>query len=143
MKRTVFFASVLVVLVGGAMLAWQRYAPAPEPQRLPPAEDLRVAMQHRMNDVLRMRAAFDAGDTPVAEPFHAFAGLPNSEFVDDVTSYQAYFALFDDMYAAIYTAENPRMQFNMVMNSCIACHQNVCPGPLRGMNRLIIPELDL
>jgi hypothetical protein len=127
-------ALVLVVIV-------QVMRPQVEP--LPPAETLRDAMQHRMQDVLRIRAELDAGKVPSAAPFHAFAGLPNSEFVEDVSEYQAYFALFDDMYADIFTSENPRLQFNMVMNSCIACHQNVCPGPLRGMNRLVIAELDL
>ncbi|MCC5925619.1 MAG: hypothetical protein JJU41_03575 [Bacteroidetes bacterium] len=103
------------------------------------AEDLREAMQERMSDMLRIHADLEAGKTPVAKPLTSFAGLPHSEHVDDVSEYQDFFMVFESMYADIFTSENPRQQFNIVMSSCIACHQNVCPGPLRSMNRLLLP----
>jgi len=111
----------------------------PERKVYEPAEDLREAMQERMTDMLRIHADLEAGRTPVPRPLTPFPGLPNSDHVDDVAEYQDFFEVFESMYADLFKTDNPRQQFNVVMSSCIACHQNVCPGPLRSMNRLILP----
>lgn len=93
-------------------------------------------MQERMSEMLRIREEIQAGQFPVKKPFTEFAGLPHSEFVDDVSEHQDFFKVFDQMYGQIFTSEDPRQQFNIVANSCAACHQTVCPGPLRSIRRL-------
>jgi hypothetical protein len=100
---------------------------------------LRDAMQERMQDVVRLREAWDRGEPMERMEFARFAGLPHSEFVDDVSEYQVWFEAFDDMYEAIFSAENPAKQFNLVIQNCAACHRTVCPGPLRSITRLEIP----
>lgn len=132
MKRVLLIA--LAVLTGFGIMHL-----LPEREVYVPAEDLREAMQERMTDMLRIHADLEAGKTLQPRPLTAFAGLPNSEHVSDVSEYQDFFVVFESMYADIFTSQNPRQQFNMVMSSCIACHQNVCPGPLRSMNRLLLP----
>lgn len=99
--------------------------------------DLRDAMQERMAEVLRIREELDRGEHPAAREFARFAGLPHSEFVDDVSEYQEMFEVFDTMYEGIFKAADPEAQFRLVMQTCISCHQQVCPGPLRAMNRLV------
>ncbi len=110
-------------------------------ERYEPAQDLREAMQERMSDVVRLREAYDNGEPMQRREFTRFAGLPNSEFVDDVSVYQAYFEIFDDMYEEIFKSDAPEKQFNIIIQSCYACHQDVCPGPLRAIKRLEITEL--
>jgi hypothetical protein len=131
---------LLIILVG--LLVWGLFRftgiLSPSPAYEPP-DNLRDAMQERMTDMLRLHEAITEGKPLVREPFIDFAGLPHSEFVDDVSEYQDFFVVFDTMYEGIFTAPNPKLQFNVVIQSCIACHQNVCPGPLRSMNRLILP----
>lgn len=105
-----------------------------------PVIDLREAMQERMTDVLRIREALDEDRLPERVDFINFKGLPISEFVDDVSEYQAYFEIFDEMYEDIFTSEYPAKQFNVIIQSCAACHENVCPGPLRAIRRLEIDE---
>jgi hypothetical protein len=103
---------------------------------------LREAMQERMQDVVRLREAWDRDEPMERAEFTRFAGLPHSEFVDDVSEYQEWFDTFDNMYESIFTAENPVNQFNLVIQNCAACHRTVCPGPLRSIARLEIPVAD-
>lgn len=132
MKRLLLIA--VAVLAGFSIMTL-----LPEKEVYEPAADLREAMQERMTDMLRIHAALEEGRTPEPQPLTPFPGLPHSEHVDDVSEYQDFFVVFESMYDDIFTAEDQRQQFNVVMASCIACHQNVCPGPLRYMNRLILP----
>lgn len=132
MKRILLIA--MAVFTGFLLTTW-----LPGQRTYVPAEDLREAMQERMSEMLRIHADLEAGKQPTPRPVTQFAGLPHSEHVDDVSEYQDFFVVFESMYADLFTASDPRQQFNVVMASCIACHQNVCPGPLRSMNRLMLP----
>lgn len=105
-------------------------------------EILREAMQERMQDMLRMRELILVGERPDSIPLTRFAGLRNSEFVADsvVASHQEFLNAFDAMYATIYTARDPKEQFNALVQTCAACHTQTCPGPLRSIQRLQIVE---
>jgi hypothetical protein len=136
MSRPVGWIILTGLLIWGVVRFTGTFSSEPAYQ---PPDNLRDAMQERMTDVLRLHEALVEGKPLVREPFVAFAGLPHSEFVDDVSEYQDFFKVFDELYEGIFTAPNPKLQFNVVMQSCVACHQTVCPGPLRSMNRLIFP----
>jgi cytochrome c556 len=101
-----------------------------------PKEDLRAAMQERMADMKRIKAALDAGETPTSMPLTPFAGLPHSEFVDGVEQYQDALAAFDVMYAGLFTAADKQAQYAIVAATCESCHMQVCPGPLRAIRKL-------
>lgn len=101
-----------------------------------PKADLRAAMQERMADMKRIKAALDAGEAPVAQPLTLFAGLPHSEFVDDVDAYQPALKAFDEMYAGLFTAADKQAQYAIVAATCESCHMQVCPGPLRAIRKL-------
>lgn len=103
-------------------------------------EILREAMQERMQDMLRMREALLSGERPDSIPLTHFAGLPNSEFVADsiVASHQDFFKTFDAMYGSVYTAQDPKQQFNVIVQTCASCHAQTCPGPLRSIKKLEI-----
>jgi hypothetical protein len=103
-------------------------------------EILREAMQERMQDMVRMREMLLAGERPDSISLTKFAGLPNSEFVADsiVATHQEFFKTFDAMYGSVYTARDPKQQFNVIVQTCAACHTQTCPGPLRSIQRLEI-----
>ncbi len=119
----------LVLLIFGAISC-------SEPATYVPKEDLRAAMQERMADMKRIKAAIDAGEPLTQRPITGFAGLPHSEFVDGVEQYQPALKGFDSMYAALFTAEDKKAQYAIVVAGCESCHTQVCPGPLRAIRKL-------
>lgn len=131
-------AAVIILVALCGVFLYQVMRPADDAVAYTPPDNLRDAMQERMADLLRMHAQLESGESPTPASWVEFAGLPHSEFVNDVSQYQEYFVVFDEFYAQISQSPDARNQFNLVVQSCIACHQNVCPGPLRAMNRLIL-----
>lgn len=109
-----------------------------------PEVNLRDAMQHRLQDMLRMKQSFEEGKIPSPDPkiIH-FAGLGHSEAVKEVVSYQDHFMSFDQFYAdlngySIQQRQEAIAHYNTIVRSCESCHQTVCPGPLRSIKRLKI-----
>ncbi len=51
------------------------------------------------------------------------------------TSAKAFLATLDKFYKE---KENQVENFNLVVNACIACHQNYCPGPIKKIKKLAI-----
>jgi hypothetical protein len=135
MMRT--FLGILLIL-GCFLVAWSCGKSEPVAE-----VTLRDAMQERMSEVLRIKEQIENNEPISPKEFTRFAGLPNSEFVDDVSEYQAYFDVFDGLYEQMFTAEDPRQHFNTIVQSCAACHTTVCPGPLRSIQRLEISEISL
>lgn len=107
-----------------------------ESPRYEPKADLRAAMQERMADMKRLKAAMDAGQPLLREPLTAFAGLPHSEFVESVDEYQPALHAFEQTYAALFTAADKQAQYALVVAACESCHVQVCPGPLRAIRKL-------
>ncbi len=145
--RYLFFISLFLL---GVLLAWHLTPGQSDSDLINddidylPVENLRDAMQERMSEMLRIRESIQEGKQPEIRPFTKFSGLPHSEFVDDVSEHQDFFKVFDEMYGQIFTSSDPRQQFNIVANSCAACHQTVCPGPLRSIRRLpVIADIGL
>lgn len=101
-----------------------------------PKEDLRAAMQERMADMKRIKAAIDSGEPLTREPLTPFAELPHSEFVESVEEYQPALQAFEETYAALFTAADKQAQYALVVATCESCHVQVCPGPLRAIRKL-------
>jgi hypothetical protein len=51
------------------------------------------------------------------------------------TSAKAFLATMDKFYSE---KENQVENFNLVVNACVACHQNYCPGPIKKIKKLAI-----
>lgn len=51
------------------------------------------------------------------------------------SSAKAFLATLDKFYAE---KENQVENFNLVVNACVACHQNYCPGPIKKIKKLTI-----
>jgi hypothetical protein len=59
------------------------------------------------------------------------------EKIDD--TYQAMAGAFLDNYSLFeQTAENPTEAFNIMLQNCLVCHQQKCPGPVKAINKLKI-----
>ncbi|TAH17290.1 MAG: hypothetical protein EAZ08_14040 [Cytophagales bacterium] len=51
------------------------------------------------------------------------------------TSAKVFLQTLDKFYAE---KENQIENFNLVVNACVACHQNYCPGPIKKIKKLAI-----
>ena len=58
----------------------------------------------------------------------------DGEFYNSMTD--AYLKSIDDLTSA--TSENAKEKYNNMVNVCIQCHQQICPGPIMKINKLII-----
>lgn len=65
------------------------------------------------------------------------AELTDASDRDAFFNEQAY--LFIDAQKAIYEAEDPKKQFNSMVNQCLECHTKKCGGPIPRIKKLIIP----
>lgn len=126
----------IVVLILGVTFAAFGFISCSETPSHVPATDLRGAMQERMTDIKRIKAALEAGEPIEKRPLTEFAGLPHSEFVDGVEEYQDALAGFDVLYAGLFRAADPQAHFKIIVSSCESCHMQICPGPLRGIRNL-------
>lgn len=125
----------VALILGITMTAFGFMSCSETPSHVP-ATDLRAAMQERMTDIKRIKAALEAGEPLVKQPLTTLAGLPHSEFVDGVEEYQQALASFDVLYAGLFTAADPQAHFKIIVSSCESCHMQICPGPLRAIRNL-------
>ena len=59
---------------------------------------------------------------------------------DRTESFEVFSKTFIKNQQAIFTAsqENVKEQFNLMVNSCIACHKTTCTGPIPRIKKLLI-----
>ena len=60
---------------------------------------------------------------------------------DRSSSFDAFSQAFIQNQKAIFTSSktNVKEQFNMMVNSCVACHKTTCTGPIPKIKKLLIP----
>jgi len=63
-------------------------------------------------------------------------GVRNTKY-DDMAS--TYLYAVDDLERA-KTVEDRKMAYGRVLNGCVSCHQNTCPGPIASIVALELPE---
>lgn len=99
-------------------------------------------MRERTNQLQEIRASIVAGQEPgtASLTFTAFTkGEPSREALRDpgvIGQLQG----FDAFYAQFL--QNPTPQnYQIVIQSCISCHERLCPGPLRLIRSLALEEI--
>lgn len=89
---------------------------------------------------LQLKEQILNGDTLAAYP-EAFYKLHSAQLTDP-SDRDAFFNeqsfLFINAQKAIYEAENPKEQFNNMVNQCLECHSKKCGGPIPRIKKLII-----
>jgi len=122
--------------------------PAPAKSVINPNGDTELALLMRslFDESLVMRQAIEAGNAPVftydpAAILTAHATEPEKAASPAYKSLgAAYIAATDALKNA--SPENRKSYYQGMVHSCIACHEQLCPGPTRKINRLFFEELD-
>ncbi len=108
-----------------------------------PNEDSELAwlMRQMYEDGEKMKVAVQQKQLPedFREKFkNIHTAIPTDASVkSDVfdASAQAFLKTMDKFYTE---KENQVENFNLVVNACVACHQNYCPGPIKKIKKLAI-----
>lgn len=100
-------------------------------------------MRERTNQIREIRAAIESGQRPEATLFKydVFTnGEPSRDALKE-PGVQGQLMAFDTFYARF--AENPTpANYDIMIKTCISCHERLCPGPLRLIRSLSIEEME-
>lgn len=95
-------------------------------------------MRERLEELRELKSAIENNsphELPV--PVSFMDGVPSR---DELTTeaFQAQLLAFEMLYDTFrsISAEERKERYNLVVQSCIACHQNYCPGPIRAIRTL-------
>ena len=139
----------LIVVMAVLLLAQCNETPAPEQQAekvINPNGDSELAllMRQMFDDGMAMKAAIESGTEPVFnhEPqaiFTAQATEPEKAASKAYHDFgQAYLASVKAFQSA--TPEERKAFYTGMVQSCMACHEQLCPGPTRKIKRMYFEE---
>ncbi len=89
-------------------------------------------MRERTNQLQALKQSFE-NDKPLPEDLQEyghFAGSKTSREALDEPGVQGQLKAFETFYARFVSNPDPET-YNIVVKTCISCHERLCPGPLR------------
>ena len=112
------------------------------------SSELALLMRAMFNDGEVMKQAVEAGKMPeVVVPYHKITtATPTNRAEVETESFKniskAYLEAMENLENAA-TPEEAREQYKVVINTCISCHMNACPGPISKIRKLELQETEL
>ncbi|AXJ00365.1 hypothetical protein CYPRO_1100 [Cyclonatronum proteinivorum] len=106
------------------------------------AQSLSELMRERTNQMQALQAVFEAGEIPdtASLSFIPFVqGEPSREALRD-PGVIGQMEGFDAFYARFMDHPTPQ-NYQIVVQSCVSCHERLCPGPLRLIRGLALEEI--
>jgi cytochrome c556 len=105
--------------------------------------ELALLMRDMYQDAEQMKADLQNGKLPVdfREKFKAIHSAIPTEPLSNKPAFdamaQGYLAEMDSIYS--FTDATKRVEkFNLMVQNCVTCHQQYCPGPIKRIKKLII-----
>ena len=104
--------------------------------------ELALLMRKMYDEMKLVKDSINRGYTVKTDFYDEFKRIQTAhatepEKIDD--TYQAMAVAFLDNYASFeQTAENQTEAFNIMLQNCLVCHQQKCPGPVKAINKLKI-----
>jgi len=149
--------TVIAALLGGALFLAQcsNEKPAPEAAKsdstatscskpLNPNGDSELAllMRNMMHSSQNLKEMVKQGQLPEKFP-DEFLKIHTAKPTDSQTKKASFDAFASNYIANLQTLyQSPkselRQNYNAVVNACVSCHQEHCPGPLKAINKLKI-----
>jgi len=106
--------------------------------------NLVILMRQIEGNLAHIKTVLDKGNPVSSDSHQEFSGIfteaPSEDVVRD-SSYMEIGRQFLDNYEQIFIASDKgslRHLFNSTISSCISCHQNRCPGPIKRIKKLVI-----
>lgn len=106
--------------------------------------ELALLMRQMMSTSKNLKEIIEQGNVPKEFP-EAFKKIHTAKPTDSETK-KASFDAFADNYLLnlqhLYESpkEDLKKNYNAVVNACVSCHSEHCPGPLKAINKLKIAE---
>lgn len=108
--------------------------------------ELALLMRDMMHSSENMKAMIKEGKLPDTFP-EAFMKIHTAKPTDSDTKKASFDAFADNYLNNLHTLYNsPKdkheltQNYNAVVNACVSCHTEHCPGPLKAINKLRIEE---
>lgn len=104
--------------------------------------ELALLMRKMYDEMKLVKDSLDQGLTVKTDFYEEFKRIQTAhatepEKIDD--TYQAMAGAFLDNYASFeQTSQNQTEAFNIMLQNCLVCHQQKCPGPVKAINKLKI-----
>ncbi len=104
--------------------------------------ELAILMRNMFDDAMRMKKAIESGDrVKVLEKFKKMHTAAATE--PEKVASPMYKVFTDAYYESLTTLENVKLgetaqAFNSMVQSCMNCHQAMCPGPMVRIEKLWI-----
>lgn len=104
--------------------------------------ELALLMRKMHDELAKVKDSLEAGytvNTNFSEEFERikYAHATEPEKIDEV--YQHMADAFIDNYAAFEISKgNQKEAFNIMLDNCMVCHQQKCPGPIKAIKKLKI-----
>lgn len=104
--------------------------------------ELALLMRKMHDELAKVKDSLEAGyvvNTNFAEEFERikYSHATEPEKIDEV--YQHMADAFIDNYTAFeISKENQVETYNIMLENCMVCHQQKCPGPIKAINKLRI-----
>lgn len=130
MIRSLFILISAVLVI--ASCGMEREAP---PQEEP---TLSVLMRDRLEDLKILKSAIEAGEAADLKAYIGFVhGEPSREQLE-TEAFRAELQAFDILYATLNDIPDALLKerYELVVQSCISCHERHCPGPIRAIEAL-------
>lgn len=114
-----------------------------EAQMYEPSELVKI-MRTMYADNLQLKEALKKGEQPHEMP-DLYRNILSAKATNPTDLKQSYFAManvyLDNYQAMVKATPNNRINaYNNMVNTCIACHQNYCLGPIPKIKKLIINQ---
>ena len=96
--------------------------------------ELALLMRSMYDDGMEMKLALKNGDTPQSHIDIAklYTSEPTVTGKADTPEYQAFALAYEAAHKGLEEAQEDQktQAYKTLVNSCIACHKSVCPGPI-------------
>ncbi len=107
------------------------------------ASELAALMRQMDNEMQVLRESVLRGDTVAPEGLRFdYAALHTATPTDSSSITPGYHEMSDAFLEAVarFRQEEPAKEtYNMVIETCLACHRQLCPGPVQRIQKLHIP----
>lgn len=106
--------------------------------------ELALLMREMLHNSESLKEMIKNGNLPDKFP-EAFLKIHTAKPTDSETKKESFNAFADNYLSNLKTfygssKDNMRSNYNAVINACVSCHTEHCPGPLRAINKLKIEQ---
>jgi hypothetical protein len=142
--KTIFLFLILSVLISCEDEAGKKQSNIVNPNG---DSELALLMRSMFDDGVNIKEDLLNGEAPTlsADFLKIHTAKPTEEGKNATPEYASYARAYEDAVKAFQNS-NPYQRveaYQHMVNSCIQCHQEICPGPVRKIRKLVLSDKEL